>query len=65
MFKLVARESFHDRKTGRAVEKGDVITDQAEVARHSRERERHMIRVAMTPEEIAALTPPPAAPATA
>jgi HD superfamily phosphohydrolase YqeK len=51
MFKLIVRHPFKNYK------KGDVITDQAEVQRLSHDRENHCIRVAMTADEIAALSP--------
>lgn len=53
MHKLVCTHPFFDRATGKPVNKGQHITDPAEVARHSIDREKHFVRVAMTADEIA------------
>lgn len=54
-YKLVCVRPFDDRPSKTKFKKGDTVHDQNEVARHLRDREKHFVKVAMTPSEIAAL----------
>jgi len=53
-FKLVCVHSFHDRPLNKSFQKGDVVVDQALVARLVEERHKHFVKVAMTADEAAA-----------
>jgi hypothetical protein len=46
MFHLVCRHPFQHHVTGKKYERGDMVTDAAEVASLSSDREHHFSRVA-------------------
>jgi hypothetical protein len=62
-YKLVCVHPFHDPLTGRALARGDEITNQAHVAKHIAERDSHFRRVWIPDSEVLTL-PAPSAPAT-
>ena len=55
-FKLVTVHDFHDRHSKKAFKRGDVVTNQEDVARLMVDRHKHFVRVSMSAEELAEAT---------
>jgi hypothetical protein len=43
-FELVCVHPFHDHRTGRLIQRGETITDPAEVERHRFDRDHHFVK---------------------